>query len=59
MFTSGLFYILKLISSRFPEFIINLTFVFLGTALGTRMNGIKSREFGFYMLYGVIVSIYY
>ena len=57
MFASGLFYTLELISSRFPELIINLTFVFLGTALGTRMNGIKSREFGFYMLHGVIVSI--
>ena len=42
--------------ARFPEFLINIAFIFLGTALGTRLNGLKLSELFYFIFHGIIVS---
>ena len=44
MAASGIFYTFEIINSRFPDIFINLAFVLLGTALGSRLNGLKLKE---------------
>ena len=56
MALSGLFYTFEIVNARFPDFIINIAFIFLGTALGSRLNGLKLKELFFYIFHGVIVS---
>ena len=56
MALSGLFYTFEIIDSRFPDTFINIAFVFLGTALGTRLNGLKLRELLYFTFHGLIVS---
>ena len=56
MALSGAFYTFELINARFPDIFINIAFVFLGTALGTRLNGLKIKELIFFMFHGIIVS---
>ena len=36
--------------------IVNIAFIFLGTALGSRLNGLKLKELFFYIFHGVVVS---
>jgi membrane AbrB-like protein len=56
MALSGLFYTFEIVNARFPDFIINIAFIFLGTALGSRLNGLKLKELFFYIFHGVMVS---
>ena len=56
MVLSGLFYTFELVNSRFPDIIINIAFIFLGTALGSRLNGLKLKELLFFIFHGIIVS---
>ena len=56
MVLSGLFYTFEIIDSRFPNTFINIAFVFLGTALGTRLNGLKLKELFYFTFHGLIVS---
>ena len=56
MVLSGFFYTFELVNSRFPDIIINIAFVFLGTALGSRLNGLKIKELFFFIFHGIIVS---
>ena len=44
MALSGTFYTFEIINARFPDAFINIAFIFLGTALGTRLNGLKIKE---------------
>ena len=53
---SGLFYTFEIIDARFPDTFINIAFVFLGTALGTRLNGLKLKELFYFIFHGLIVS---
>ena len=57
MALSGLFYTFEIIDSRFPDIFINIAFVFLGTALGTRLNGLKINELFYFIFHGLIVSL--
>ena len=57
MALSGLFYTFEIIDSRFPDIFINIAFVFLGTALGTRLNGLKINELLYFIFHGLIVSL--
>ena len=57
MLISGTFYTFEIIDSRFPDVFINIAFVFLGTALGSRLNGLRLNELGKYLFHGVIMSI--
>ena len=57
MLISGTFYTFEIIDARFPDIFINIAFVFLGTALGSRLNGLKLKELGKYLFHGVIMSI--
>jgi len=57
MLISGTFYTFEIIDARFPDIFINIAFVFLGTALGSRLNGLKLNELGKYLFHGVIMSI--
>ena len=57
MLISGAFYTFEIIDARFPDIFINVAFVFLGTALGSRLNGLKLNELGKYLFHGVIMSI--
>jgi len=57
MALSGLFYTFEIIDSRFPDTFINIAFVFLGTALGTRLNGLKINELLYFIFHGLIVSL--
>ena len=57
MALSGLFYTFEIIGARFPDTFINIAFVFLGTALGTRLNGLKLKELFYFIFHGLIVSI--
>ena len=57
MLISGAFYTFEIIDARFPDIFINIAFVFLGTALGSRLNGLKLNELGKYLFHGVIMSI--
>ena len=57
MALSGLFYTFEIIDSRFPDTFINIAFVFLGTALGTRLNGLKINELIYFIFHGLIVSL--
>ena len=57
MALSGLFYTFEIIDSRFPDTFINIAFVFLGTALGTRLNGLKINELFYFIFHGLIVSL--
>ena len=56
MALSGLFYTFEIVNSRFPDVVINIAFIFLGTALGSRLNGLKINELFFFIFHGVIVS---
>ena len=56
MALSGLFYTFEIIDARFPDAFINIAFIFLGTALGTRLNGLKIKELLFFIFHGIIVS---
>jgi membrane AbrB-like protein len=56
MALSGLFYTFEIIDARFPDTFINIAFVFLGTALGTRLNGLKLNELFYFIFHGLIVS---
>ena len=53
---AGIFYTFELVGARFPEFLINIAFIFLGTALGTRLNGLKLSELFYFIFHGIIVS---
>ena len=55
MALSGLFYTFEIVNSRFPDTVINIAFIFLGTALGSRLNGLKLKELLFYIFHGIIV----
>ena len=44
MALSGAFYTFEIINARFPDAFINIAFIFLGTALGTRLNGLKIKD---------------
>ena len=55
MALSGLFYTFEIVNSRFPDTVINIAFIFLGTALGSRLNGLKLKELFFYIFHGIIV----
>ena len=57
MLISGTFYTFEIIDARFPDIFINIAFVFLGTALGSRLNGLKLNELSKYLFHGVIMSI--
>lgn len=57
MLASACFYTVEIVQAHFPELFINLSFVFLGTALGTRLNGLKTKELIFYIFHGVIAAI--
>lgn len=57
MLISGTFYTFEIIDARFPDLFINIAFVFLGTALGSRLNGLKLAELGKYLFHGIIMSI--
>ena len=56
MALSGAFYTFELVNARFPDALINIEFIFLGTALGTRLNGLKIKELLFFIFHGIIVS---
>ena len=56
MALSGLFYTFEIINARFPETFINIALVVLGTALGTRLNGLKLKELFYFTFHGLIVS---
>jgi len=56
MALSGLFYTFEIIDARFPDTFINIAFVFLGTALGTRLNGLKLNELIYFIFHGLVVS---
>ena len=56
MALSGLFYTFEIIDARFPDTFINIAFVFLGTALGTRLNGLELKELFYFIFHGLIVS---
>ena len=56
MALSGLFYTFEIIDARFPDTFINIAFVFLGTALGTRLNGLKLNELFYFIFHGLVVS---
>ena len=57
MAASGIFYTFEIINSRFPDIFINLAFVLLGTALGSRLNGLKLKELLFFGFHGSIITI--
>ena len=44
MLISGFLYTFEIVNSRFPDIFINIAFIFLGTALGSRLNGLKYKE---------------
>ena len=56
MALSGAFYTFEIINARFPDAFINIAFIFLGTALGTRLNGLKIKELLFFIFHGIVVS---
>jgi len=56
MFVSGFFYTTEIISARFPDLGINIIFILLGTALGTRLNGLTIKELLHYLFHGVVIS---
>ena len=57
MLVSGALYTFQIVDARFPDFFINISFVFLGTALGSRLNGLKFKELIFFIFHGIIISI--
>ncbi len=56
MFISGLFYTFEIIDARFPDLFINISFVFLGTALGSRLNGLRLKDLINIILNGIVVT---
>ena len=57
MMISGFLYTFEIVNSRFPDIFINIAFVFLGTALGSRLNGLKIKELLFFSFHGIVMSI--
>ena len=57
MLISGILYTFEIVNSRFPDIFINITFIFLGTALGSRLNGLKYKELLFFAFHGIIITI--
>ena len=54
---SGFLYTFEIVNSRFPDIFINIAFVFLGTALGSRLNGLKIKELLFFSFHGIVMSM--
>ena len=57
MMISGFLYTFEIVNSRFPDIFINIAFVFLGTALGSRLNGLKIKELLFFSFHGIVMSM--
>ena len=57
MILCGFFYTLEITTARFPDIFINIAFVFLGSAIGCRLNSLPIREIGYYSFHGFIVSV--
>ena len=57
MIGAGFFYTLEITTARFPPFFINMIFVFLGSAIGCRLNGIAVKDILFYSFHGAIISV--
>jgi membrane AbrB-like protein len=57
MILCGIFYTFEITTARFPDFFINIAFVFLGSAIGCRLSGLPIKEIGYYSLHGFIVSV--
>lgn len=57
MIAAGFFYTLEITTARFPPFFINMIFVFLGSAIGCRLNGIAVKDILFYSFHGAIISV--
>ncbi len=56
MFVSGFFYTTEIISARVPDLGLNIIIILLGTALGTRLNGLTIKELLHYLFHGVVIS---
>ena len=56
MLISGILYTFDITNARFPDIFINIAFIFLGTALGSRLNGLKIKDLLFYIFHGIIIS---
>lgn len=57
MVAAGFFYTLEMTTAKFPPIFINLAFVFLGSAIGCRLNGIAVKDILFYSFHGAIISM--
>ena len=57
MLAAGFFYTLEITTAKFPPLFINIAFVFLGSAIGCRLNGLGIKEIIFYSFHGAVISI--
>jgi len=57
MLAAGFFYTLEITTAKFPPLFINIAFVFLGSAIGCRLNGLGIKEIVFYSFHGAVISI--
>ena len=57
MLAAGFFYTLEITTAKFPPLFINIAFVFLGSAIGCRLNGLGVKEIVFYSFHGAVISI--
>lgn len=57
MIAAGFFYTLEITTAKFPSIFIIIAFIFLGSALGCRLNGLKIKDIVFYSFHGAIISI--
>ena len=56
MIVGGFFYTLEITTARFPDYFINIVFVFLGSAIGCRLSGLAPKEIMFYSMHGAVIS---
>ena len=57
MIAAGFFYTVEITTAKFPSIFIIIAFIFLGSALGSRLNGLKIRDIGYYSFHGAVISI--
>jgi uncharacterized protein len=58
MIAAGAFYTLEITTAKFPSIFIIIAFILLGSALGSRLNGLGAKQILYYSFHGAVISAF-
>jgi uncharacterized protein len=58
MIAAGVFYTLEITTAKFPSIFIIVAFILLGSALGSRLNGLGAKQILYYSFHGAVISAF-